>query len=101
MRSIKEILPLILKEFTSCNNRVSELSYPGLCFVGKCLTLQKLLLTEEQNKFNSFLKEGLISQKVLYKASGEETEDRSHFYWKIYEKEPRIKWLEKQIELLT
>lgn len=79
MKTIKEILELVLKEFKS---------YPrsGLCAVASYLCEFNKISQEERDLFEDYLK---VTEKVNIR----------RYVWPINELKPRINWLETHIKL--
>jgi len=103
MKTIKELLELVLKEFN--NTKYNDHDYAGLCKVCKILMYYDIIQYVEYDLIIKYLKHSKRNFKVLYDVNyNVETnpyylECHVGFYWKPYNKRYRIAWLKKHIKL--
>jgi hypothetical protein len=81
MRTTKELLSLV-------KQTIQEKRVSGICAAITLLAYKETIPPEEHYKLNSFIKTTLPPRIF------------DEYCWKMYEKEPRIKWLDEQILLL-
>ena len=90
MKTIKEILILVKKEFNK-----PKKEYPGLCRVGTILYRKKILTKEEYYLYDKYIRD---SKEYKEWEKGERSQ-YGLYVWKKYMKTDRNKWMNKHIAL--
>jgi len=93
MKTIKQLLKLVLKEFNT-NYHL------GLCSANDRLRYNKVT-SEEYRLFKTYLIDNKPKNHKHYDTDGDITRSSNHFYWKPKVKYYRIAWLKKHIKLNT
>lgn len=89
MKSIHELLILLLEEFTKYNRE-----YAGLCIAAMLLSD---LRSEEEALLLRYISK--YASPNIFESRYYCTDGVNGYYWPKYEQAPRIEWLEKHIKL--
>lgn len=97
MKTIKEILILVKKEFN--RNLLDGYEYIGLCETVSGLSYYNIITPTERLKFNNYWDKYAKTHKQFYDIYGNKINDNWMLAWKPYSKPYRNKWLNKHIKL--
>lgn len=79
--------------------------YKGLCIAAETLATEthksssEILTQEEVYIFRKYIKENKSSNCGAYNYAGNLTNDQNHFYWPPLDRQSRLAWLTKHIQL--